>query len=205
PPEWCRLSTDTAPSFALVQPIPDVLPLGETGRCVCGWVSPSSPQTRKRKCTVYGSYAATTAHVEVTICPSCSARHVYAGPDLRELGLFNFNNQSIYTHELLNSFTSRITAHELPFHAFVTTVAREYLEHRSPVSFVSDDTFRKVWFSFTRVQVLGDSFTCEICGPNPRCIIFDGVTAGFDETQITSTLKPPTLIQPGAPVRMSVR
>lgn len=128
-----------------------------------------------------------------------------AGPDLRALGLFNFNNRRIYTHELLNKFTNSISAHETPFHAFRTVIQRTYLESGCITSFVSDDAFRTAWFSFTRIQDLGDSFQCELCGPDPKVVIFDGVTASFSNKHQTSTLCPPTLIQPDAPKRSNVR
>ncbi|EJD49301.1 hypothetical protein AURDEDRAFT_24749, partial [Auricularia subglabra TFB-10046 SS5] len=201
PPLWCRLEADkSVPSFAPCA-LPAVLPVTGIARCSCGWRTTAGAK-RRRKCWVYTSRGATHLEVEVVDCAVCNCT---AGPDLREYGLFNFNNQSIYTHELLNSFTSRITAHELPFHAFVTAVTRDYHEHQSPQPFVSDDTFRKTWFSFSHIQVLGDSFKCDLCGDRPRCIIFDGVTAGFDASQLTSSLRPPTTIQPGAPVRHQVR
>lgn len=140
--------------------------------------------------------------IELERCSRCppDARQ-FVGPDLCKSGLFNYNNRRIYTHELLNQFTNSFSAHETPFHAFCTVVQRCYKGSESPIDFVPDDAFRTAFFSFTRVQQLGDSFKCDVCGENPPVVIFDGVTAGFSNKHQTSTLCPPTLIMPDAPVR----
>ncbi|EJD40648.1 hypothetical protein AURDEDRAFT_24039, partial [Auricularia subglabra TFB-10046 SS5] len=206
PPRWCRIEEDKAIEwFPLVDPIPEVLPLNTAGRCTCGAVGSLDTPKRLLPCTIFGSHRSYSRTIEVRQCPSCGVNRKFAGPDLRELGLFNFNNRSLYTHELLNSFTSAMTAHELPFHAFATTVERNYVEHGSTSNFVSDETFRRVWYTFRRVQLLGDSFECKDCGPNPSCVIFDGLTAGIPTANLTSTLAPPTRIVPDAPVRHTVR
>ena len=82
---------------------------------------------------------------------------------------------------------------------------RAYRENGCDRDFVGDDAFRTAWFSFSRIQLLGDSFQCALCGPNPEVVIFDGVTAGFHAKHRTSTLTPPTTILPGAPVRANVQ
>lgn len=153
-------------------------------------------------CVVFGSMRATQIEIEVRRCSTCRREsRQNAGPDLAELGLFNFNNRRIFTHELLNKFTSSMTAHETTFYGFCTVIRRSYVESGSAVDFCGDEAFRNAWFSFTRVQDLSDSFGCEICGPNPKVVIFDGVTAGFNTKHCTSTLRPPTVVQPGAPRR----
>ncbi|EJD40639.1 hypothetical protein AURDEDRAFT_19730, partial [Auricularia subglabra TFB-10046 SS5] len=206
PPKWCRTDSDAAIEwFPLVDPLPEVLPLKSAGRCTCGTVASLDTPTRLLPCTIFSSHRSYPRMIEVRQCRACTVGKKFAGPDLRELGLFNFNNRSIYTHELLNAFTSAMTAHELPFHAFATTVDRSYMEHGSSSSFVSDETFRRVWYTFRRVQILGDSFECKDCGPNPPCVIFDGLTAGIPASKLTSTLAPPTKLVPDAPVRHSVR
>ncbi|EJD32956.1 hypothetical protein AURDEDRAFT_21844, partial [Auricularia subglabra TFB-10046 SS5] len=210
PPRWCCMESDEAPWFPLVDPVPDVLRLEGPGRCRCGAVPADTVPKRLLPCVIYGSQRVYHRQVEVRPCFACSDGRKFAGPDLGELGIFNFNNRSMYTHELLNAFTSGMTAHELPFHAFVTTVDRSYLEHgpanpQPSDDFVSDETFRRVWYSWRRLQLLGDTFSCDDCGPSPPTVIFDGLTAGFPGKYVTPTLTPPTTVLPGAPVRDSVR
>ncbi|KZV95692.1 hypothetical protein EXIGLDRAFT_563691, partial [Exidia glandulosa HHB12029] len=205
PPAWCRLPTDVSPTLPLVERIPERIQFDETARCRCG--SPGGPcDAIVIQSTVYASTRATAIEIEVKPCSTCRPeQRMFAGPDLRALGLFNFNNKRIYTHELLNKFTNSITAHETPFHAFRTVIQRTYMESECRTSFVSDDAFRTAWFSFTRIQDLGDSFQCDVCGPNPEVVIFDGVTASFSNKHQTSSLCPPTLIQPDAPKRLEVQ
>ncbi|EJD37193.1 hypothetical protein AURDEDRAFT_22368, partial [Auricularia subglabra TFB-10046 SS5] len=195
PPLWSRLQTDTAPSFATVRPIPKVLPIGEDALCRCGSAALMGSTVQLMTCTIYGTVGAEQVQIEVRPCSTCrpEARQ-FAGPDLRELGLFNYNNRRVYTHELLNRFSTSMLAHETPFHAFRTVVQRGYEENLSAHSFVGDDAFRTAWYSFRRIQHLGDSFQCTTCGDNPRAIIFDGVTASFNAKHRTSTLTPPTTV-----------
>ncbi|KZV82496.1 hypothetical protein EXIGLDRAFT_589289, partial [Exidia glandulosa HHB12029] len=194
PPAWCRLATDTAPTARLPNPLPARLPYDDTARCRCG-SSGKAEEPTVWQSMLYTSTHAVAIEVEVKPCATCRPeQRMYAGPDGRALGLFNFNNRRIYSHELLNKFTNSISAHETPFHAFCTVIRRTYLDSESPLPFVADDAFRTTWFSFTRVQDLGDSFQCEQCGPDPSVVIFDGVTASFSNKQQTSSLSPPTLI-----------
>lgn len=206
PPAWCRLESDEAPTIATIDPVPKRLPLGDDARCRCGSAGKPDVSPRFIECTVYGSSRATVVEIEVLPCATClpQARQ-FAGPDLRDMGLFNFNNRRIFTHELFNRFTSSITAHETPFHAFCTVITRSYIETQCPIDFVGEDAFRTAYFSFTQIQDLGDSFQCTTCGPNPRVVIFDGVTASYDKKHQTSSLSPPTLIHPDAPKRAEVR
>ncbi|EJD39347.1 hypothetical protein AURDEDRAFT_29512, partial [Auricularia subglabra TFB-10046 SS5] len=192
PPAWCRLPSDTAPWFPLVSPLPAVLTLGPSPRCRCGSGAKSAAPVHRLQCVVYGSMRAEKVVIEVQAC--AAQDNLFAGPDVRELGVFNYNNHRLYTHELLNKFTSSYSAHELPFHAFRTVTQRTYLENGCKVPFVNDDTFRTAWYSFMRIQDLGDSFRCDKCGPNPRVVLFDGVTVSYNTKHITSTLTPPTLV-----------
>jgi len=111
------------------------------------------------------------------------------------------NNHAIYTHELLNSYTSSLTAHPVPFVGFCTVTQRKYMDHEAPQPFVSDDVFRPVWIAFVQVQRLFDSFYCERCGPHPLVVIMDGITAGFNAEHLTSSLRPPTTVEQNAPKR----
>ncbi|KZW01030.1 hypothetical protein EXIGLDRAFT_574017, partial [Exidia glandulosa HHB12029] len=144
--------------------------------------------------------------VTVRACATCPpVRRQDVGPDLGEYGVFNFNNTRLYSHELLNGFTNAMTAFEAPFHSYRTLVQRNYISNHSPRDFVTDNTWRTVWFSFTRVQDLQDSFQCLECGRDPNVVIFDGVTAGFGARYCTSSLRPPTMVEANGPKRLHVR
>jgi len=134
----------------------------------------------------------------------------YAGPDMRELGLFNFSNYSVFTHELLNSYTSRCFCHPAPFHAFCRTVRFDYQNHLSEHVFVNNDTFRKAWFSWMGIMqlfgtALNQSQQCPIRGPEPDVCIADAKTLGFQQQHLTSSLTPPTEVLRCAPKRADVR
>ncbi|EJD39864.1 hypothetical protein AURDEDRAFT_70811, partial [Auricularia subglabra TFB-10046 SS5] len=192
PPEWARLGTDTLLSYPPVYSNPGHLALGHAPRCRCG--SPPDPNKpiKTIACIVYSSVAAFETTIEVQACSTCpSSSRQHAGPDLSTRGLFNFNNARVYTHELLDGFTNSMTATETPFHSYQKIIQRKY-EGYSRIRFVSNRTLRSVWFSFTRIQQLGDSFTCDKCGPQPSVVILDGVTAGFGVKHETGSLRPPT-------------
>ncbi|EJD32947.1 hypothetical protein AURDEDRAFT_22038, partial [Auricularia subglabra TFB-10046 SS5] len=194
PPAWARLPTDTAPTFPPVYANPGHLALGANARCRCGGAPDTSKPLKTINCVVYGALSAYRTTIEVqacSVCPPQSRR--YAGPDVRDKGLFNFNNSRIYTHDLFNDFTSAMTASETPFHSFHTMVNRKYFDTQSPVPFVASKCFRAAWYSFSFVQDLGDSFKCDPCGPNPRIVLFDGITAGFNVKHVTGSLQPPTM------------
>ncbi|EJD45382.1 hypothetical protein AURDEDRAFT_64607, partial [Auricularia subglabra TFB-10046 SS5] len=205
PPTWARLPSDSAPSFRPVRSNPGHLALGPDPRCRCGQRPDPWSERKVINCVVYGSFTAWATTIEIQRCTSCHAEsRQYAGPDCQELGIFNFNNARLYTHELLNGFTSAMTATETPFNSYRTIVVRNYVEESSPISFVSNKVFRTAWFLFSRIQTLSDSFVCDQCGPDPDIVLFDGVTAGFNTKHVTQSLRPPTTIDETAPARTNV-
>ncbi|EJD36474.1 hypothetical protein AURDEDRAFT_74183, partial [Auricularia subglabra TFB-10046 SS5] len=197
PPVWARLPTDTAPTAKPLYANPGHLSIGTDARCRCGSPPDVSKPLRIIPCTIYSSLCAFQSTIEIRPCASChpSSRQ-YAGPDLRHLGLFNFNNRRLFTHEVLDGFTNSMTATETPFNSYHTIMVRKY-EGFSPAPFVSNRRLRTAWYSFSRIQDLSDSFMCE---PEPLIVIFDGVTAGFDVKHVTESLRPPTM-----PVESSVK
>ncbi|KAG5642337.1 hypothetical protein DXG03_002985 [Asterophora parasitica] len=132
------------------------------------------------------------------ISPACSRR--YIGPDPRELGIFNLNNRILFTHELLDDYTSVYTSSETPFTAWVTVTSRRYGSHPS-IPFVSEGTFRTAWFAYVNIQDFAKDMSCPKCGPCPEDVIWDGISLGFSKKHILATLRPPTVSDPEAPVR----
>lgn len=206
PPLWARVAGDKSPTFDLVDPIPAHFDLGADPRCRCGAGPNLTAEERVVQSVLYTSARSYNVTVSIRPCATCPpGRRQDAGPDLREYGIFNFNNARLYSHELLNGFTNAMTTFEAPFHSYRTLVHRNYISNHSPRDFVTDNTWRTAWFSFTRVQRLQDSFQCPECGPDPEVVIFDGVTAGFSARHCTSSLRPPTMVEPNGPVRVHVQ
>lgn len=195
-PTWARTGPEddeVAGEYEFKRPLPTELRLSGDAVCRCGAVAGSSTKTEKMSCTVYDFSGAYPATIEVRRCASCPSKsRMMAGPDLGELGLFNFNNHTVISHALLNKYDAMLSANETTFHGFCQVMEREYEMYASKVPFMGEDRFRTCWFSFMNVQACGDAFSCDICGPSPRVVVVDGVTVGFQKRKQTSTLRPPT-------------
>ncbi|KAF9230279.1 hypothetical protein BU15DRAFT_83840 [Melanogaster broomeanus] len=100
----------------------------------------------------------------------------------------------LFTHELLNAFTSAFTASETPFSAFCLTVRRAYLDHSREMEFCSDETFVRVWFKFTQIQTLDSGMWCPTCGSSPEVVIADGISLGTHVSKLTASIQPPTYV-----------
>lgn len=145
--------------------------------------------------------------IELQECMGCPSGHEahWIGPDPRDIGLFNYDNRLLFSHELLDDYTSAFTTSETPFVAWVSVVSRRYSVHDSERPFVSDDKFRDVWFAYTKLQNLEGDMECPDCGPNPEDVIFDGITLGFQKKFVRSTLRPPTILHPDSIQRDKAR
>ncbi|TFK63217.1 hypothetical protein BDN72DRAFT_735812, partial [Pluteus cervinus] len=202
PPRWASLPTDRF-LYELPQPrpVPELIPLDEHSHCPCGGVSerydPFRP-TFQRKCTIYAMSRSYTAKIELQACPRGSGRH-FIGPDGRDTLLFNYNNNILFTHALLNHYTSSFTTSETPFAAWVTATSQQYLEEGITPDFVSPDIFRSAWFAFVNIQAWEGDMACPTCGPAPSQTIWDGVTLAFHRKHLLTTIQPPTTIFPDAP------
>jgi hypothetical protein len=126
-------------------------------------------------------------------------RRQYVGPDGRDLGIFNLDNKSLFTHDLLDDYTAAFVSSETPFVAYVSVIQKRYLRHRSPKPFVGEAVFRSAWFGYSRLQHLDGDMTCPSCGPAPDTVIWDGVTLAFSRKQLLPSLRPPTAIHPLSP------
>jgi hypothetical protein len=134
------------------------------------------------------------------MCSSSQRRFI--GPDGCNLGLFNYNNRILFTHELLNDYTCTYTSSETPFTAWVSVISRRYTSRKS-LRFVSEDIFRAVWFAFVKLQLFENDMQCLECGPHPADVIWDGVTLAFGRKHIESSLRPPTTCHEKSVVRVS--
>ena len=194
PPKWCRLHTDTILTVRMRKDLPEVLPLGVDPRCRCSDKPDPTVLIMTVPCTVYDVATTVTLSIQVQRCGMChKEHHQFAGPDLGNLGLFNFNNSRVYTHALLNNYTSTYSTHPAAFHLYCTVVRRRYVSSACKIDFVGNDAFRTVWYSLSRIQDVFNTHACDVCGPNLDNVIFDATTSGsFAVDHITSKLRPPT-------------
>lgn len=210
PPLWAELPTDEK-LYARPTPdlrLPETFTLDADASCPCDgkqrtWYD-AQLETEEEDCKVYGLNSVTSHRITVQKCRTCpSVQHRSIGPDLRKLGVFNYNNTSLYTHELLDEYTSEYTLSETPLVAWTKVVSRRYA--RRNCDFVTYKTFEHAWFAYAQLQSLGgrNIMQCTTCGPSPKVVIWDGVTIAFSQSQLTEDLHPPTTIHEDAPVRQS--
>ncbi|KAH7877328.1 uncharacterized protein C8R40DRAFT_1021702, partial [Lentinula edodes] len=206
PPKWCELESDV--KLYLRPPplrqVPETVSIqGGEGSCTCRdggqQMYDDSPPTFLRNCTVYTLSKAVRANIELQKCSSCERR--YVGPETRSLGLFNLNNSLLFTHELLDEYTSAFTSSETPFDAWVQQISRRYQAEDNSLPFVGNDTFRAAWFAYAQlINFEGDKW-CECCGKAPENVIWDGVTLAYARKQLRAGLRPPTAVDADSPIR----
>ncbi|KAL0057799.1 hypothetical protein AAF712_015542 [Marasmius tenuissimus] len=195
PPAWAELPDDHPhyPGPTNSENPLSLIPLSAQNRSPCGRKDCMVNDITKevRTCTVYTLNQSYRAEIELLPCSACPpCKHCFVGPDPRDLGLFNFNNSVLFTHDILDEYTSQYTSSETLFVAFVETTTRRY--ERMGSKFVKEDLFRSVWFAFVRIQDFSNDMTCKRCGQEPDCLIWDGVTLGFGRKHLTDSLRPPT-------------
>jgi hypothetical protein len=59
---------------------------------------------------------------------------------------------------------------------------------------VDEKVFRAAWFSYASLLTLEGDFQCPECGIAPETVIWDGVTVGFNQKHLHSSLYPPTTL-----------
>ncbi|KAJ2912523.1 hypothetical protein MD484_g7877, partial [Candolleomyces efflorescens] len=210
PPISLALTNDPAiyprpPPFR--NPPESTLSLNHAGSCPCPtgrtFYSPLRP-TDTRSCRIFTLFTVYEGTIEVQPCPTCpAARRRLVGPDLVELGLFNFNNSIIVSHELLDEYTMAFVTSETPFNAFVAT-----LNHRYAVSgaeFIGDDLFHSIWFAYATCLAMDNDMQCTRCGRCPDTVIWDGITLAFGRKHLSATLVPPTQVSVQSLQRSNVK
>ncbi|KAJ7829970.1 hypothetical protein B0H14DRAFT_3088025 [Mycena olivaceomarginata] len=190
PLPWAALESD--PSLyertVALEDLPDALCLSELSSCCCSQLchlyNPAQP-ILQMQCAVYGLFRAWDTTIELQVCPN-------------KQGIFNYNNRKLFSHDLLDEYTSVYTSSETPFSAWVSVVARRYELHSGSMEhpFVTAEVFRAVWFAYVKLQYLDGSMQCPRCGPSPDNTIWDGVTLAFNRKHLLPSLGPPTMPQP---------
>jgi len=204
PPRWCHLTTDVLGYPSPPSRISPLLPLDSHSRCCCGNVKPESIDTTTQPFVVFGARTAMSCEIEVAACTACHHRLRKYGPDCGSVGIFNWNNLYGFTHELLNEYTSLFTSTTVPFSAFVTTRHRAYSDSLSPLPFCSTETFTRVWFAFTELQVLDSGMQCISCGKHPEIVIADGVSIAYSSSKFVQGLLPPSATSAMSPINHMV-
>ncbi|KAF6749911.1 hypothetical protein DFP72DRAFT_818384 [Ephemerocybe angulata] len=188
---------------------PPLLRLNENSTCSC---SPGKPlfnpvgPVATQKCRVFTLVSAYKTDIQLQPCPECPRNHHrHVGPDLRELGIFNFNNSILVTHDLLDEYTIAFTVSETPFTAFVHMVNLRY--GTTGGCFMGEDLFQDVWFAYVIRQALNNDMRCPRsgCGDYPDTVIFDGITLAFGRKHISGSLIPPTTSDSTSIVRPTVK
>ncbi|KAJ2928977.1 hypothetical protein H1R20_g8115, partial [Candolleomyces eurysporus] len=210
PPAFITLNTDP-----LIYPRPPpfrdapsaVLGIGKHASCPCPggrtYFDPLVPTTI-HPCRIYTLCTIYSAEIELQTCPTCPRiRRRFIGPDLREQGLFNYNNKILVSHDLLDEYTAAYVTSETPFVAWVTVVNHRYA--LSDSRFMDDGTFRSIWFAYAELLALNNDMTCARCGPYPETVIWDGVTLSFGKDHLTSDIRSPTEETPQSVVRSKVK
>lgn len=197
--DWARIPTDQRlyDDPPPVEKVPNPIILTKQSRCSCG--HPFSPESLlfDKPCTVYTLLRPISTYIQLQKCPNCKSIRYPSkaiGPDCREMGLFNYNNTLLFSHDLLDEYTSAFTSSETPFSAWIKVVVRRYGKWSRPVqpSFVEESIFRKVWFGYADLLDAANDMVCPQCGPNPETVIWDGITLAYGKKQVWDTIYPPT-------------
>jgi CxC4 like cysteine cluster associated with KDZ transposases len=152
---------------------------------------------------MYTTQEAFVVDIELQVCPRCpAASRKFIGPDPRNIGLFNYNNRRLFTHELFTEYISAFTSSETPIDPWVEHITRRYQEtahqEMDSIPFIGGELFRVAWFSFVRLMTLQPEHpnfkACPLCKEMPTNVIWDGVSIAFGRKQVNDNLRPPTSI-----------
>jgi CxC4 like cysteine cluster associated with KDZ transposases len=209
PPRWAMLPTEIAiPSPVPLRENPGCIRLNPQGSCCCrdggrDFYNSERP-TVVHKCTVYTLTQAFVADIELQNCSRCPrASRRYIGPEPRDIGLFNYNNRALFSHEVLNEYISAFSSSVTPFEAWVDHMNRRYQETTPYIPFARGALFRSAWFAYGRLLSLDGDKSCPRCGDAPENIIWDGVSIAFSRKHINDELQPPTSTTDASQIRES--
>ncbi|KAJ7849341.1 hypothetical protein B0H13DRAFT_2285060 [Mycena leptocephala] len=196
PPVWASLPGDAMIPAPFCATPPDRLELTEEASCCCSenrnYFRPlDTSSISEHAATIYGLSEALTTTVQLQ---SCYCKRRFIGPDCLSYGIFNYNNKTLFTHEILDEYTSAFTTSETPFSSWVLVISRRYAI-RSSV-FCSAEIFRSAWFAYAKLLALDGDMFCQKCGPSPATVIWDGVTLAFNRKHLLPSLEPQRYLRP---------
>ncbi|KAF8989329.1 hypothetical protein BDQ17DRAFT_1256919, partial [Cyathus striatus] len=120
----------------------------------------------------------------------------FISSNCRDIEILNLNNCYLFTHELLEHYTSAYTISLTPFMAFILEVSHGYTDNGTGIPFINDFIFHVTWFTYVDLLCLENNMQCHICSLAPDNVIFDGVSILFSHKQLCSSIKPLTAISP---------
>ncbi|KAF8066848.1 hypothetical protein FPV67DRAFT_1562397 [Lyophyllum atratum] len=165
---------------------PEIIPLSLSSQCACGILFDPAKPTVTKKCLLYSLTKPLVCSIQLQKCQKCNTPgNHYICPDSCELGIFNYNNQLFFAHDLLDEYTMEYTSSETPFVAWVHVVSWRYAKN-----------LRKVWFDYARLVNFSNDMACPECRPCPSDIIWDGITFAFNQKHLLPILYPPTTLHP---------
>lgn len=193
PPSWCWIPSDVGfyPRPRPLRAAPSLLVLNSLSQCQCGQKYNPSELVTEKDCKIYSLMEVMPCRIQIQRCASCPGGNI--GPEPRNLGIFNLNNGTLLTHDLLDDYTSAFSTSETPFIAWVHIMARRYNDYRSVHKFMDPKLFRSAWYAYTKLQAFEADMQCPDCGPYPDQVICDGTALALDEKNVLPTLKPPTV------------
>jgi hypothetical protein len=148
---------------------------------------------------IYGKECVYQGIVYDIHCRCCNQISSYDG---LEDGIFNYNGKILFTHSLLNFYTTAYSVTSYPFNAFVLTMNRIYTERGLGLTFVSRPTFLTAWCRFVKLQQWEYKFVCPICGYDPEIIFCDGTSVSIQKIYADS-LRSPIDVDKDLPLRES--
>lgn len=155
-------------------------------------------------CTVYTLTEAFEVEIELQSCSRCpqASRH-YIGPEPRDTGLFNYNNCTLFSHEVLNEYISAFSSSVTPFKAWVDHMNCQYQDTTPCIPFACSALFRSAWFAYAHLLSLDGDKSCPRCGDALENIIWDGVSIAFSCKHVNDMLQPPTVTSDISQIRES--
>ncbi|KIK69730.1 hypothetical protein GYMLUDRAFT_146748, partial [Collybiopsis luxurians FD-317 M1] len=209
PPRWGLLPTETP--IPLPRPLrenPGRIRLTSQASCCCrdggrDFYSSERPIV-VHTCTVYTLTEAFEVEIELQSCSRCpqASRH-YIGPEPRDTGLFNYNNCTLFSHEVLNEYISAFSSSVTPFEAWVDHMNCRYQDTTLCIPFTCSALFRSAWFAYAHLLSLDGDKSCPRCGDALENIIWDGVSIAFSRKHVNDTLQPPTVTSNISQIRES--
>ncbi|KAJ3506795.1 hypothetical protein NLJ89_g6667 [Agrocybe chaxingu] len=206
PPVWARIPADpVAPPIPILETPPDLITLEIDSQCSCPARTrfKAGEPTEVKQCTLYTLTGASRTSIQLQRCGECARGFV--GPDGSDIGVFNFNNVTLLTLDLLEDYTCAFTTSETPFVSWVAVVGRRYETRRSAIPFLKEKTFRAAWFAYIQLISLDNDMECTRCGPCPDVTIWDGVTLAFNRKHLLQTLSPPTKVHADSEIKPLVK
>ncbi|KAI8829014.1 hypothetical protein BC829DRAFT_424084 [Chytridium lagenaria] len=196
-----------------------------SARCSCGYKISEGIEFSKclRNATLFTHDESFQVLIEVSPCPVCKAQKRFSncvGPDLTERGIFNKNNDTLYTHRIFDEFTEAMVQMQITFESFLKLLRPKYL-YKSKLGVVklpNKQSFTEVFsyifispyyfrlgllFEFFRIyqNIFNAERVCEMA----TIVLYDGISVGYPQSKMTGTLRPPTITDHLSPICQDVR